>query len=73
MNSENKRELGGDTVIDPEFLATLRCPISHAPLVLKAGRLICFESKKAYRIENGIPVMLPEEADDLSESDLNQL
>ncbi len=69
MNSEDRRELSGETELDPEFLATLRCPISHAPLVLKDGRLICYESKKAYRIEKGIPVLLPEEAVDLPEGE----
>lgn len=50
---------------DVTLLEILRCPISHAPLVLREDRLICYESRKAYRIEDGIPVMLAEEAADV--------
>jgi len=53
--------------IDPEFLAILRCPLSRAPLVLEGDRLLCYESRKAYRIEDGFPVLLIEEAEEIPE------
>ena len=59
--------------LDPELLAILVCPISHGPLVQKGNRLICALSKKAYRIEDGIPIMLVEEATDVPESELLDL
>ena len=49
--------------LDPDFLAMLVCPESHKPLVLKGNRLLCKESRKAYRIEDGIPILLIEEAE----------
>ncbi len=60
----------GEPPFDPELLEILRCPISHAPLVHQDGRLLCFESRKAYRIEDGIPVMLAEEAEDIPEAEI---
>ena len=54
-----------ESSLDPELLEILRCPLSHEPLVEKDGRLLCYASRKAYRIEDGIPVLLIEEAEDL--------
>lgn len=59
--------------LDPELLAILVCPISHGPLIQRGNRLICIESRKAYRIEDGIPIMLVEEATDVPESELLDL
>jgi uncharacterized protein YbaR (Trm112 family) len=52
---------------DPEFISILRCPLSRAPLVLEGDRLLCYESRKAYRIEDGFPVLLIEEAEEIPE------
>lgn len=60
-------------VIDPELLAMLVCPLSRRPLTLVGNRLLCYESRKAYRIEDGIPIMLVEEATDIPESELPDL
>ena len=57
-------------VIDPEFVRDLRCPLTHRPLVLKGDRLLCYESQLAYRIEDGIPVLLIDEATPIPESEL---
>ncbi len=57
-------------IIDPELLEMLRCPLSRKPLVLRDGMLYCYESRKKYRIEDGIPVMLVEEALDIPESEI---
>ncbi|GIK51092.1 MAG: hypothetical protein HPKKFMNG_03024 [Planctomycetes bacterium] len=56
--------------VDPELLALLVCPLSRRPLVQVGDRLLCYESRKAYRIEDGIPIMLVEEATDIPESEL---
>ncbi|HIA28591.1 MAG TPA: Trm112 family protein [Planctomycetes bacterium] len=55
--------------ISADLLALLRCPISHGPLEIHDGRLVCWQSRKAYRIVDGIPVLLPEEAEDLPEDE----
>jgi len=59
--------------IDPELLSMLVCPLSRRPLTLVGNRLLCYESRKAYRIEDGIPIMLVEEATDIPESELPDL
>lgn len=66
MESETKQ-------LDPDFLAILRCPISHEPLIQKGDRLICVASKKAYPIIEGIPSLLKEEATELTETEIADL
>lgn len=56
--------------LDPELLALLVCPLTHKPLVLRGDELLCYESRKAYRIEDGIPVMLIDEARPIADSEL---
>ena len=54
-----------------ELLDILVCPQSKAPLEHYEGPpevLICRESKLVYRVEDGIPIMLIEEATPLDES-----
>ena len=46
--------------------ALLRCPASGEPLVLEGDRLVCKASGKAYRIEDGIPILLVEEAESIT-------
>lgn len=58
------------SAVDPELLALLRCPLTLRPVFQVGDRLCCYESRKAYRIEDGIPVMLIEEAQDLREDEL---
>jgi uncharacterized protein YbaR (Trm112 family) len=47
-----------------ELLAILVCPLSKAPLIYdkKNQELICEQSKLAYKIKGGIPIMIPGEA-----------
>lgn len=55
----------------PELLAILVCPKSKAPLEYHPGPpevLVCRESRLVYRVEDGIPVMLIEEAEPLDEA-----
>ena len=61
---------GEDLPIPQDLLEKLRCPLTRMPLVLKGSKLYCYESRKAYRIEDGIPVMLVEEAEEIPESEV---
>ena len=55
-------------MIDKKLLSILVCPVSKAPLEYDADNqeLICKASGLAYPIRDGIPVMLVEEARQLS-------
>lgn len=55
--------------IDPKLLEILVCPVSKGPLVYDREKqeLISEQSKRAYPIRDGIPVMLVEEARDIKE------
>lgn len=54
--------------MDKKLLDILVCPVSKAPLVYKeeAQELVCYASRLAYPIRDGIPVMLEEEARQLT-------
>jgi len=55
--------------VDPRLLEVLVCPVTHAPLEYDraAGELISKSAKLAYPIRDGVPIMLPEEAREISE------
>ena len=55
------------TKIDKKLLDILVCPVSKGSLEQIGDELICKESKLAYPIKDGIPVMIPDEARDLSD------
>ncbi|MCC6547226.1 Trm112 family protein [Candidatus Sumerlaeota bacterium] len=50
-------------MIDQKLLAILACPLTKAPVVLDQNRLVSTdpETRRAYRIEDDIPIMLVEE------------
>jgi uncharacterized protein YbaR (Trm112 family) len=50
--------------LDPELLAVLVCPVTRTKLVYDgaAGELISEAAGLAFRVRNGTPVMLIEEA-----------
>lgn len=54
--------------IDPRLLEILVCPVTHAPLTYDRdkGELISKGANLAYPIRDGVPIMLPEEARELS-------
>jgi uncharacterized protein len=58
--------------IDPKLLEILVCPVTKGPLTYDRTRqeLISKKAGLAYPIRDGIPVMLPDEARALSESEL---
>ena len=61
--------------MDKHLLDILVDPISKGPLIYdkKKQELISRASRLAYPIRDGIPVMLPEEARELSNDELDQL
>ena len=60
--------------MDAKLLELLVCPVSKAPLVYKRdlAELWCTVSKLAYSIDDGIPVLVPDEARKLSPAELQQ-
>lgn len=50
--------------VNPEVLALLVCPVDKAELELKGTELICTSCGRHYPIENGIPNMLVEDAEE---------
>ena len=54
--------------VDPELLEILVCPVSHASLREIDGALVSTdpETRLRYRIDRSIPVMLVEEAEEMT-------
>jgi uncharacterized protein YbaR (Trm112 family) len=61
--------------LDPQLLAILVCPSSRAPLLYfePEGFLFCPASRLRYRIEEGVPNMLVEDAEELDEAACREL
>jgi uncharacterized protein YbaR (Trm112 family) len=61
--------------MDPRLLEILVCPVTKAPLVYDKERqeLKCKASRLAYPIRDGIPVMLEDEAREMSDDEVAQL
>ena len=57
--------------VDPKLLEILVCPVTKWPLIYDRARqeLVSKKAGLAYPIRDGIPVMLPDEARPLSESE----
>lgn len=57
--------------VDPKLLELLVCPVTKTPLVYdaEAQELISKAAGLAYPIEDGIPIMLPEDARQLDDKD----
>jgi uncharacterized protein YbaR (Trm112 family) len=55
-------------MIDKKLLSILVCPVSKAPLIYDEDKqeLVCKASGLAYPVREGIPVMLEEEARQLT-------
>lgn len=55
--------------IDPRLLEILVCPVTHGPLTYdrERGELVSKSARLAYPIRDGVPIMLPEEARDLTD------
>ncbi len=57
--------------VDPRLLEVLICPVSRGPLIYDRdrGELISKTARLAYPVRDGVPVMLPEEARALDDSE----
>jgi len=56
---------------DPKLLEVLVCPVTKGPLIYNRERqeLVSRIAGLAYPIRNGVPIMLPGEARELSDSE----
>jgi len=63
-----------DLPIQADLFDLLVCPQTRVPLKWVEGRLVSTDAatRRAYRVEDGIPVMLIEESQVLSEADWQQ-
>ncbi|HEY3950132.1 Trm112 family protein [Phenylobacterium sp.] len=57
--------------VDPRLLEILVCPLTHGPLEYDRarGELVSRSARLAYPIRDGVPIMLPEEARELTDAD----
>mgnify|MGYP005837618203 CR=1 FL=1 len=49
--------------LDQSLLDILACPACKVKVVLEGDRLVCVRCGRRYRIEDGIPIMLVDEAE----------
>lgn len=58
--------------MDPKLLEILVCPVCKGPLEHRRteGELVCRPCRLAYAVRDGIPVMLADEARELSAEDV---
>jgi uncharacterized protein len=63
----------GDNVIDETLLSILVCPSDRGPLLLvdKDSEVLLYNPRlrRAYRVEDGIPVLLVDEAVDVGDDE----
>lgn len=59
--------------MDKQLLEILVCPLCKGKLLLKKNELICRFDRLAYPVREGIPVMLEQEARQLSLAEKEQL
>ena len=57
--------------VDPRLLEILVCPVTRGPLDYDRakGELVSRGARLAYPIRDGVPIMLPEEARELTDAD----
>ena len=60
-------------MLDPKLLEILACPVDRGPLLLVDGVLYNPRLRRAYRIEDGIPVLLADEAVEVSDEEHERL
>ncbi len=60
-------------VIDADLLALLACPKDKGPLLLAGDVLYNPRLRLAYRIDDGIPVLLVDEARTVSDAEHDEL
>ena len=60
-------------MIDKKLLQILVCPETKSELILVDNELVSSESKLAYPIRDGIPILLKEEARLISSDEIEKL
>ena len=60
-------------MINKKLLEILVCPKTHSILIHQGNELISKEAKLAYPIRDGIPIMLINEARELSQEELSKI
>ena len=57
--------------IDRRLLEVLVCPLTRGPLIYDRANdeLISHQARKAYPVRDGVPIMLADEARDLTENE----
>ncbi len=57
-------DAAAEPTLDPRLLALLVCPLTRAPLTWLPDRqlLVSKAAGLAYRVVDGVPIMLPDEA-----------
>lgn len=61
--------------LDPQLLAILACPVDKGPLLYFEDEQALYNPrlKRRYRIEDDIPVMLVDEADEVDDAEHDRL
>lgn len=62
-------------LLDPELMAILVCPLSHAALVQDGETLVSTDpnTRRRYKIVDGIPDMLIEESEELNQNEWHEI
>ncbi|MEE2526485.1 Trm112 family protein [Hyphobacterium sp. HN65] len=57
--------------VDPKLLEVLVCPVTRGPLTYdrKANELVSKQARLAFPIREGVPIMLPDEARELTDAE----
>lgn len=60
--------------VDPKLLEMLACPLTKSPLKWDRERaeLISYGARLAYPVRDGVPIMLPSEARQLEDKELDR-
>ena len=76
MTQDTDTRPGADAPgIDPALLEVLVCPVTHGPLEYHRARneLVSRQLGRAFPVRAGVPVMLLDEARELSEAEIGAL
>lgn len=71
MTDANETNGAADAEVDPKLLEILVCPVTKGPLVYDRARqeLVSKQGGLAFPVRNGIPIMLPDEARELTDAE----
>jgi hypothetical protein len=74
QTAKSAKEIRAKLGIDIKMLELLVCPLTHKSLEvnIETAELISIGAKLAYPVRGGIPIMLPSEARELTEKELEE-